>query len=81
MLAQTIQLDPSTAHVIDASKALRDVLKSIGVPAAWTRSEGQVQEIADQEKQAAQTQQLLSQMQQGADVAATLQQASPIAPV
>lgn len=80
LLAQTIQLDPSTAHVIDASKALREVLKSIGVPASWTRSEGQVQEIADQEKQAAQTQQLLSQMQQGADVAATLQQASPIAP-
>lgn len=80
MLAQTVQLDPSTAHILDASKALREVLKAVGVPAAWTRSEGDVAEITKQEAQALQSQQLLATMQQGADVAKTLSEASPVAP-
>lgn len=79
MLAQTVQLDPSTAHVLDATVALRDVLKSIGVPAKWTRSEGQVKQMAEAAEQAAQTAQLLEQMQSGADVAKTLSEASPVA--
>lgn len=79
MLAQTVQLDPTTAHVLDASKALRDVLKAIGVPAIWTRSEGEVQRLAEADKQAAQSAQLLQQMQSGADVAKTLSEASPVA--
>jgi len=78
MLAQTVQLDPSTAHVLDATVALRDVLKSIGVPAKWTRSEGQVKQMAEAAEQAAQTAQLLEQMQSGADVAKTLSEASPV---
>lgn len=77
MLAQTVQADPSAVHIIDASKALRDVLKSIGVPAAWTRSEGQVQQRVDADKQAQQSAQLLAQMQSGANVAKTLHEASP----
>lgn len=80
MLAQAAQLDPSVAHIVDAGKALRDVLKAVGVPAAWTRTEGEVEAIIDQEKQAQQSAQLLQQMQQGADVVKTLNEASPVAP-
>ena len=77
MMAQTVQVDPSAIHIIDASKALRDVLKSIGVPAAWTRSEGQVQELVDADKQAQQSAQLLQTMQQGANVVKTLHEGAP----
>jgi hypothetical protein len=80
MLAQAVQLDPSTAHIVDASTALRDVLKAVGVPAKWTRSEGAVKALVDAEKQAQQSAQLLSTMQQGADVVRTLKDASPVAP-
>lgn len=80
MLSQAIQLDPTTAHIVDASKALRDVLKAVGVPAAWTRTEGEVEALIDADKQAQQSAQLLQQMQQGADVAKTLNEASPVAP-
>jgi hypothetical protein len=76
MLAQTVQLDPSTAHIINARKALRDVLGAIGVPADWTNSEEEVQRRVDAEAQAQQTAQLLAQMQQGAEVAKTLSEAS-----
>lgn len=79
MLAQTVQLDPSTAHIVDASKALRDVLKAINVPAEWTRSEGEVDKLVAADKEAMQSQQLLANMQQGADVAKTLSEASPVA--
>ena len=77
MLAQTVQVDPTAVHIIDASKALRDVLKSIGVPAAWTRSEGEVQKLVDADKQQQQSAQLLSTMQQGADVVKTLHEGAP----
>lgn len=78
MLATAQALDPSAVHVVDAVAALRDVLKAIGVPAKWTRSEIATKERMDAEKQALQTAQTLATMQQGADVAATLSQASPL---
>lgn len=80
MLATAQALDPSAVHVVDATKALRDVLKAIGAPASWTRSEAAVQEMLDAEQQAQQTAQTLATMQQGADVAATLSQATPLTP-
>lgn len=80
MLAQAIELDPNAADMIDASVALRDVLESIGVPAKWTRSEEEVNQRASQRLQAQQSAELLAQMQQGADVAKTLNEAGQIAP-
>lgn len=74
-VAATIQLDPSTALVIDAKTALRDVLESIGVPATWINSEETVQQIMAAQQQQVQAQALLSGMQQGADVAKTLNEA------
>jgi len=78
MLAQVIQLDPNTAAIVDAPTALRDVLEAIGVPAKWTRSPEDAQAIIDQNMQDQQSAQLLAQMQQGADVAKTLNEASAV---
>jgi len=82
MIAQTIDLDPNAGDILDASAALRDVLESIGVPAKWTRSEEAVGAMASQRAQVQQNAELLSQMQQGADVAKTLNEAgqSPAQP-
>jgi hypothetical protein len=72
MLAQAVNLDPSSAFLVDAKTALRDVLNGIGVPTAWTRSEADVQALVDKQEQQVQTQQLLANMQAGAGVAKDL---------
>lgn len=76
MAAQVADVDPSAMAIIDFKEALRDVLTGIGAPAKWLRSPEAVQAAEAAEKEAVQAQQLLATMQQGADVAATLGQAS-----
>ena len=76
MLADAAALDPAAALLVDAKVALRDVLRGIGTPALWTRSEQEVSDIEQQQRQAAQTQALLANLQAGADVAATIGDAS-----
>lgn len=77
MLAQAVQLDPSTAHVVNVKVAFRDVLEGIGIPAKWTNSEADVEAAMKAQEQQQQTAALLAQLQQGADVAATLSKATP----
>lgn len=72
MLAEAIALDQSVVHVVDAKSALRDVLNAIGVPAKWVRDEEYVNRMEAQDKENMETNQLLAQMQAGADVAATI---------
>lgn len=50
-LAQTADIDPSTIKILNAQAALRDVLKSIEVPAIWTRDPEQVNALVQQEEQ------------------------------
>ena len=76
MLASAQALDPTSVYVVDAVVALRDTLQAIGVPAKWTRSETAARDLADAQKQAMQQAQTLATMQQGADVAATLSNAT-----
>lgn len=76
MLAQAAQIDTSAVFIVDVKKAFRDVLQGIGVPAAWTRSETEVKKREDEQAQALQTQQLLANMQQGADVVQKLSSAT-----
>ena len=52
--------------------ALRDALDGVGVPAKWIRSETTVRQIQAAQQAAVKAAQVLSSMQQGADVAATL---------
>jgi hypothetical protein len=68
MLANAADLDPSSVHMIDASKALRDVLEGIGVPIQWTRSEAQMKQITDEMAQSQQAQEMMSQMESAAKI-------------
>jgi len=77
MLAEAAALDQSAIHLVDVKTALRDVLEGIGIPAEWTRSEGEVQDIEAQVVEQQQTEQLLANMQNGANVAKTIREAQP----
>lgn len=69
LLAQTIDLDPSTRHIIDAKVALRDALNGINVPAKWLADEDIVEKLSGQDAQAAAEQQALAAISQGSEVA------------
>jgi hypothetical protein len=72
IISQALALDPSVGAIPDAKVVLRDTLAGIGWPTKWTRSEEEVQRIADAEAEQAQQDQLLAQMQQGAEVVKNL---------
>jgi len=71
----SIQLDPSTALIIDSKTALRDVLDAIGIPAAWVHSEDEVNAMVKAQQQQQEAATLLAGLQQGAEVAKTLGEA------
>lgn len=68
MLAAVVDLDPNVVGMLDATTTMRDVLEGIGVPAKWTRSEEQVQAMAEANAQKQQAAEMLSAMGQGAEV-------------
>ena len=69
MLAQAAELDPSAGAMLDASQALRDVLKGLAVPSTWVRDEGDMEDQAAALAQQAQSQQMLMQADAGAAIA------------
>lgn len=71
ILAASINLDPSTAFLIDGKKATRDTLGAV-VPNDWLKTEADVDAELKQQQDAANTQQMLNQMQQGATIAKDL---------
>jgi len=76
MIAEATAVDPTAVQIMDFKATLRDVLNGIGAPAKWLRSPEAIEADEAAQKEQAQTAQLLAAMQQGADVAATLGQAS-----
>lgn len=72
LIANAAALEPSVVHLLDITKATRDALLSSGVPAAWMRTEAEVSDRIAQDQQNQQTQALLAQMQQGAEIAKTI---------
>lgn len=76
VLANAIHLDASVALIVDNKKATRDVLEAV-IPNSWLRTEAEVDRMAAQQAAQQQSQQLLQTMQQGADVAKTVKEASP----
>ncbi len=71
-LVQAAELDPSVVPRMNASDALKDVLKSIGTPPTWVRSDIEVQQIAEQQAQEKATQAALAAGADGAAVAKDL---------
>jgi hypothetical protein len=72
MIAEAMALDQGAGALVDVKVALRDTLQGIGTPAIWIRSEVEMEDIEAQQQAAAQAQQTLAAMQQGADVAGTM---------
>lgn len=79
IIATAIQLDPSTAHLVDGRKATRDVLEAVA-PAEWMRTDVEVDERVQEEQQAMAAQQQMAQMAEAAKTAKTLAEAGSIAP-
>jgi len=71
-IAAAMQLDQTSAALMDAKATLRDVLQGVKVPAKWVRSEMEVQQIEDKTKQDQEAQMTLAQMQQGSEVVGNL---------
>lgn len=61
-LIEAAELDPGSAHTLDARQALRDVLGSIGVPTEWTRDEEEVEERAAADQEQAEAQQTMGEI-------------------
>lgn len=76
LLREAVELDPSSAAVLDARKALREALSGIGIDADWMRSEEDVEAHADQMAKQQAQEQTLQLAQQGADVAETAAKAA-----
>lgn len=71
------QMDPASVALIDAPKALRDVLHGIKVPTEWTRSKEEVEKLARENVQQVQAAQAMETVQQGAEVAKTISETRP----
>jgi hypothetical protein len=69
LLAQVVDLDPTTPLLFDAKAALRDALEGINVPAEWLNSEEEVEAAAQAQQKAAAAQQQLAMIGQGSEVA------------
>lgn len=76
LLADAIALDPSTAQIVDAHKALRDALLGNQTPAVWLRSQDEVDAAVEEQAQAAVQQQMMANVAQGAQAAKLIGEAS-----
>lgn len=75
MTREAVELDQAAGFVVNAEIALRDVLDGIGVPAKWQRSESDTEKLKQQAIQSQKAQELLANVQKGADVAKTVSEA------
>lgn len=71
LVAASLDLDPTAAAMLNVDEGLRDSLQG-SVPQTWIRTPEQMAQIKAQAAEQQQTQQILTTMQQGADVAQTL---------
>jgi hypothetical protein len=71
-LVQAAELDPGVAPLLNAGKTLRDVLQAIGVPADWTRTEREMEEIRQQQLEEEAMQGAMEGAGAGAEIAKNL---------
>jgi len=76
IIAESVALDPSTAGLLDAKEALRDVLEGIGTPAKWMRSKQAVTAYEQRIREQQESEQMLAEMEQGAGITETLAKAN-----
>ena len=76
LLAEAAALDGTATAILDVKTAIRDSLEGIGIPAKWTRSVQDVEEIEQSNQAQAQQQAELDKMEQGAEIAAKVASAN-----
>lgn len=72
LLAQVVDIDPTTRYVLDGVTALREALIGSKVPASWVRDSDEVAALAQRDQQQQAAQNMLASMEQGSNVAANL---------
>jgi hypothetical protein len=72
LIAEAASIDGTTLASIDAKKAIRDALHGVGVPAEWIRSQPEMDQIEANEREKMAEQERLDQMEQSAEISATL---------
>jgi hypothetical protein len=72
LVLDTAAFDPSVMPILDATTALRDVLKGIGTAAKWIRSEEQVAASLQAQQQANEATGMMAAMTQGSEIAKNL---------
>ncbi len=77
LIATVIDLDPSSANIMDVKKSLREALEGIGQPESWRRSEQEVEDMTAQQAEDQANQKLLDQVQQGSEIAKNASAALP----
>ena len=78
LIGGAIALDPACAYVPNATVALRDALRGIGVPTDWLNSEDQVEQAKKQAAQQQAAQQMLANLEQGSMVAKNIGQSGMV---
>lgn len=73
--SETMALDKSVVGITDWQGAFRDAINGNQTPAKWLRSEIQVKEMHEVQQEQEAAQQMLTTLQQGADVAKTAREA------
>lgn len=76
IIGQTAAVDQSVINLVDMKVAAKDAIFATGAPSKWVRTDAQLSEIEDAQRQQAQQQQMLAMLQQGADVAKTVGEAA-----
>lgn len=79
LLREAVEVDPSSAAVVDVRKAFREALSGIGIDEDWQRSEEDVEAHAAQMAEQQQAQQALEMAAQGAAVAQEAGKAQQVA--
>ena len=69
LLAEAAALDPGLVDMLDGRKALRDALKGAGAPAKWLNDDDKMDQLAAQRAEAAQTAQIMDDVERGGQVA------------
>lgn len=75
IIAAAAQADPSVSYILNAKKAVRDVLLDTARP-DWLRTESEVEQILANQKAAQQQQRTLDLMEKGAGIAKTASEAA-----
>lgn len=71
LISQAMGLDPTASNIMDIKQGLKDSIIGAETPADWIRPDAQVAEMDAADAEAQQTQMMMDQLGQGAEIAKT----------